>query len=306
MTESLPVELRQAAVASTAYRTVSPDVRASGLRTHQLRFENLSSGHFARVADEFLVGSRLRRWDRETALSTSAYFADPTVATLAALDGEVLDDDSLVRLPKGIRVRLELGDAVWRRRSVRIFSGDPVGFREMSTILRNAGAITAEGEVNLIQGGTANYRFRTVPSAGGLYPVELWVGALGIDGLDAGVYRYVPRYDGLVPVGEQATLARLLETFAVSDDQISVSSAAAVLLYVARPWRSMRKYGSRGLRFVMHEVGGMSQNVHLTATALGLGTVDCGGYYDDELHEVLGIDGVMTSVLHTALLGWRG
>lgn len=112
MGQELPADLRQAAVGNTSYRVSSPDVRASGLRTHQLRHENLSSGHLPRAAEEFLVASRLRRWDRETALSSSAYFADPTVATLAQLDAELVVEDTLTRLPEGVRTRLELGEAV--------------------------------------------------------------------------------------------------------------------------------------------------------------------------------------------------
>lgn len=301
-----PADLRQAAVATTLYRTVSPDVRAAGLRTHQLRFENLSSGAFPRVAEEFLVGSRLRRSDRESALSTSAYFADTTVATLAALDTEVLAEGDVRALPEGVRLRLELGDAISRRRSVRTFSADPVGLPELATILRHAGAVNAEGDVDLMSGGSVTYRFRTVPSAGGLYPVEIWFAALDVNGLDPGVYRYVPRHDGVARVGDNGMVARLLETFSVPDDQIGISSAAAAFMFVARPWRSMRKYGPRGMRFVLHEAGGIAQNVHLAAAGLGLGTVDCAAYYDDEMHDALGLDGVMTAVVHTALLGWQG
>ncbi|GAA2786927.1 SagB/ThcOx family dehydrogenase [Crossiella cryophila] len=306
MTELSASDLRQAAISCTSYRAVSPDVHASGLRTHQLRFENLSANGLPRPAEEFLVGGRLRRWDRESALSASAYFADPTVAALAELDTEVLRDDEIVQLPPNIRTRLELGEAVSRRRSTRTYSGDPVGLPELATLLRHVGAITAEGDVDLMRGGTVTYRFRTVPSAGGLYPVELWVAALNITGLSPAVYRYAPRLDGLVQVGDAGVLARLSGCFAIPDDQITISSAAAVLCYVARPWRTMRKYGPRGMRFVLHEIGGMSQNAHLTVAALGLGSVDCAGFYDDEVNEVLGLDGVLTAVLHTSVLGWQG
>lgn len=143
-------------------------------------------------------------------------------------------------------------------------------------------------------------------AAGGLFPVELWIVALGVDGLDRAVYRYLPRADGVVETASSEVVNRLLATFAIPEDQINIGSASAILLYVARPWRSMRKYGPRGMRFVMHETGGIAQNVHLTATALGLASVDCAGFHDDEVHTALGLDGVMTAVLHTTLLGWQG
>jgi SagB-type dehydrogenase family enzyme len=90
------------------------------------------------------------------------------------------------------------------------------------------------------------------------------------------------------------------------DEQISVSRANAVFLLIGQPWKSMRKYGPRGLRLLFLEAGAISQNVHLATAALGLGSVDCASVYDDEAHEVLGLDGLHEVLLHVLILGSIG
>jgi SagB-type dehydrogenase family enzyme len=79
-----------------------------------------------------------------------------------------------------------------------------------------------------------------------------------------------------------------------------------LLLLVGRPWRSMRKYGARGMRHVFLEAGAMAEHVHLAATALGLGSVDCSSVYDDEAHEALGMDGLYEALLHVVVVGSEG
>jgi SagB-type dehydrogenase family enzyme len=304
--EPVRAELAHAANTATAYRVRSPEVSSTALRTHQFRFDNLSSGQVPRPAEDFLVASRFSRWDREVTLSARDYVADPSVVMLSRLDEEPWPEGVTVALPSPGRLRMELGEAIARRRSVRLFSGDPVSLAQLATLARHAAATTAEADVDLAGGGRATLRFRTVASGGGLYPVEVHVAALGVTGLDRALYRYAPREDLLVRYGGAGAVGRVLEAFPVPDELISLNAAAAVLLFVGRPWRSMRKYGPRGLRFVLHEVGAMSHAVHLTVAALGLGSVDCSNYYDDEANDALGCDGVFGSLLHAVVVGWPG
>lgn len=97
-----------------------------------------------------------------------------------------------------------------------------------------------------------------------------------------------------------------METFVVPDENISCKYSNVIFLLVARPWKTMRKYGDRGLRFVFHETGAISQNIHLAVTGLGLGSVDCASICDDEMHEVLGFDGNFQTVTHTIVVGASG
>jgi SagB-type dehydrogenase family enzyme len=125
---------------------------------------------------------------------------------------------------------------------------------------------------------------RTAPSAGALYPLELYLVAGHITGLDAGVYRYVPARHQLTPVlaGDvRLALAR------AALDQDCVGQAAATLVFTAVTRRTTRKYGERGLRYVHIEVGHAAQNVFLQASALALATVTVGAFDDDAVARLL-------------------
>ncbi|CAL9535489.1 SagB/ThcOx family dehydrogenase [Streptomyces sp. enrichment culture] len=294
-------------VGINAYRVLAPEARAVGVRTHQLRFDNLGAetagSVSSRVAEDFLTASRLRAPDREGVLSASDYFGDTMVTTLAQLDDDPVPDHQRVELPPSVPATMELGEALMRRRSVRGYSGDPVAADELATVLRLADGVTAEADIELLRGGQETYRFRTAPSGGGLFPVALQVVALDVTGLDVGVYRYQPVRDVLVREGGRAVVDRVLDAFTTPGTAISFDTASALVVMVASPWRSMRKYGPRGLRFVLHETGCITQNIHLAVTSLGLASTDCASFVDDRLHAALGVDGVLRAAVHAVVLG---
>ena len=197
----------------------------------------------------------------------------------------------------------EVGQATLRRRSIRTFTGDQVPASELAAILRSSLAVTGVADVPLSDGSTVEYWYRAAPSGGGLYPVEAYIAVFRVDGLEPGVYRYSPRLDSLITVGDTGMGDAIRASLTVTDDQMSVSGAAAMVVLVGVPWRSMRKYGPRGLRFVFHEAGGIAGYMHLAATALGVGSSDCASYYDDQVNGALGLDGLSRLAIHTILLG---
>lgn len=296
-------DLVLSSVASTARRTISPGLAGVGLRTHALRLDNLSTERFPRPAEEFLLASRLRRWDRETLLSIASYSGDAEVVTRSRTDREPEAGADLLPLPEPQPLEVGLTAAVASRRSVRAWSGESVRLGELATVVRHAASVTAEGVADLTDGGSVPVALRACPSAGGLYPVQLWVAARRVEGVAPGVLRYLPDRDALVRHSGAEALDALLGSFDVQDGTVELDRAAAVLLLVARPWRVMRKYGPRGMRFVFHEAGAMAQSAHLAITALGLGAVDFSGFYDDESNNALDIDGVYECLVHTVIVG---
>ena len=108
-----------------------------------------------------------------------------------------------------------------------------------------------------------------------------------------------------VKTGED-TIERLVGCFSVREEVITLQRAATVALLVARPWRSMRKYGPRGLRYALLEAGAIAQNIHLATQALGFASVDCASVVDDEVHETLGLDGLYQTLVHAIILGYAG
>lgn len=295
-------------VAITSRRALSPGVDGVGLRTHGLRFDNLSDRRLPRPAEEFLVASRMRRWDRETLLSMAAYSTDGETVSRSRVDREPVKQAPLVRLPEQSPLAIGLTEALAARRSVREFTAAPMSVSALAAILRHAAGVTAVGEVDLTDGGVVTSTLRTHASAGGLYPAQAWVVARRVSNLPTGIYRYRPDEDGLTPLPDPD--GRLVERFCatrdVQDTTVDIEDAAAILLWVIRPWRSMRKYGARGLRFALQEVGAMSHSAALAVTATNLGSVDYSGFYEDEANDVLGLDGVLETLVHTTAVGVPG
>lgn len=162
--------------------------------------------------------------------------------------------------------------ALHERRSVREFVRTVLTQEEISQLLWAA------------QGITSRDGLRTAPSAGALYPLQLYLVAGMVRDLDPGVYKYAPSGHKLAKIiaGDQRH-----KLASAAHGQDCVAGAAAVLVFTAVERRTTRKYGSRGVRYVHIEIGHASQNVFLQATALGLGTVVVGAFEDDAVGELL-------------------
>src|SRR5207249_928322 len=141
---------------------------------------------------------------------------------------------------------------------------------------------------------------RAVPSAGALYPLELYAAALQVDDLSPGLYHFDPLAPGLEAMRSGLTTEELA---AVSTYPEIASSCAVLVLVAAIFGRTRFKYGLRGYRFALLEAGHVAQNLVLAATALGLAAVPLGAFYDRRADGFLGLDGVNESTLYMIALG---
>ena len=98
-------------------------------------------------------------------------------------------------------------------------------------------------------------------------------------------------------------MARLIHAFPIHPAVVDLTSASTIFFITAKFWRSRAKYGPRGYRYCLQEAGSACQNLCLAAVALGLGQVVLGGFYDDEVHQCLEIDGVDHGVITTVAVG---
>jgi SagB-type dehydrogenase family enzyme len=196
-----------------------------------------------------------------------------------------------LKLPAGGLPPVTLADTLRRRRSARRFADRALSLDELAAVLRAGYGVTrarAKAEAPAL---------RTAPSAGALYPLELYVAAQRVDRLEAGLYHYDPLAHELGELGDARELAPL------SPHSDVVESAAAMLFVAAIFWRSRFKYGLRAYRFTVLEAGHVSQNVLLAATALDLGGIVLGGFYDARVDALLGLDGVNESTLVAICVG---
>ena len=172
--------------------------------------------------------------------------------------------------------KISVEEAILRRRSVRRFADAPLTLEEVSQLLWAAGGKTVDG----ITGPT-----RAFPSAGGLYPFEIYLVVGNVDGLAAGIYRFDWQNHSITLVKEGDFRHKLMEA---SLRQRFVSVAPVSIIWVGDFARIKRFYGERGVsRYISMDVGGAGQNVHLQAEALDLVTVIVGAFRDEMVQYVL-------------------
>jgi SagB-type dehydrogenase family enzyme len=167
-----------------------------------------------------------------------------------------------------------LEELLRERRSVRDYADAPLTQDEVLKLLWAGQGITR------VWGG------RTAPSAGALYPLEIYLVAGDVENLSPGVYKYKPTQNTLSIVKDGDVRASLAAT---ALGQNCVKKGAIDIVIAAVYERTTRKYGSRGQRYVHIEVGHAAQNICLQATALGLGLAAVGAFDDARVKNILGM-----------------
>ncbi len=165
-------------------------------------------------------------------------------------------------------------EALHGRESVRSYSPSSLKLIEISQLLWSAQGVNRPGG------------YRTAPSAGALYPLEVYLVAGRVEDLSQGVYRYLPDGHALESIVQGD---RRDELCSGALGQECVSDGAAVLVIGAAYSRTGRKYGDRGSRYVHMEAGAAAQNIYLQAEALGLGTVLVGAFDDRAVRRLLSL-----------------
>ncbi len=211
----------------------------------------------------FKVGSRILTPENST-----------NAVVLENQSGSILNQsEGMIKLPGVVTDgQMSLEKAMSLRRSIRAYADEPLSLADLSQLLWSAQGITNERG------------FRTAPSAGATFPLEIFVVVNRVEGLDNGIYHYRPFEHELEFLRTDDVLEPL---FRACLSQSMILDAGATLVFAAVFERTTARYGSRGERYVYNEIGHASQNVHLQAAALDLGTVVIGAYRDDEVEEIL-------------------
>ncbi len=199
----------------------------------------------------------------------------------------IIGEVRMIKLPEPRRdSNFSLEKAINERRSVRTYKDSPLTLKEVAQLLWAAQGKVASGK-------------RATPSAGATYPMEIYLIAGEVEGLEPGLYKYV--YDEhslqLVKVGD---LRRVVSERALRQDMILKAPVTIVISAVFE--RTRARYGARAERYVYMEAGHIGQNIYLQATALGLGTVAVGAFIDEEVKRVLGIK---EEPLYLFPVGWK-
>ena len=174
---------------------------------------------------------------------------------------------------------MSVEEAIHGRRSIRGFTKGALTLAEVSQLLWSAGGKTVDG----VTGPTRAY-----PSAGAAYPLEIYLVAGNVKGVEPGVYRYNWKENSITQI-KKGDLRNALAGAAYG--QSMMKQAPVTIVITAAFEKTTRRYGERGLkRYVPMDVGHLGQNVHLQAESMGLGTVMVGAFFDNKVAKVLGVE----------------
>ncbi len=186
--------------------------------------------------------------------------------------------------------RLNVATAMTTRRSRRRYNTQStLSLEHLSRLLYLAQGITWDER-----------EFRTVPSSGALYPLEIYPIVHRVDGLEPGLYHHAVQNHQLELV-KAGDLRQPLITAGLNQDFLGEAQVCFVVSGIFQ--RTRWKYHERTYRYVLMEAGHLGQNLYLAATALGLGVCGIGAFFDDPLNELLEVDGEEEAALYLVTVG---
>ncbi len=202
-------------------------------------------------------------------------------ATLIDLDSpQSLSDPSMT-----------LKEAIGRRRTVREYAEAPLTLQELSFLLW-----ATQGVHEVVESGS--HAFRSVPSAGCRHPFETYLIVKRVTGLKPGLYRYLALDHKLCFLSTADELANR-----ASNDDWLQPGEAVLFVWTAVPYRTEWRYGILSHKMIAIEAGHICQNLYLAGVALGVGTCAIGAFPQDEIDDILAVDGNDEFSLYMASVG---
>jgi len=183
------------------------------------------------------------------------------------------------------------------RRTHREFAKTALSPESVSNLLQTTWGVQGYVETNVF----GKLPYKTSPSGGARHPIEVYLVALRVKGLDRGIYHYQAKDNRLTKIPGKVSARR---ASAYCADQPYFGEAAALFIMTAVFARTMWKYGrARAYRVVLLEAGHLGQTFCLTATRLGLAPFSTAALKDSMIEKDLGIDGISESVLYVTGVG---
>jgi len=206
-----------------------------------------------------------------------------------------IDDISLGENP--------LREVIGERKSHRFYTEDSLSLEELSFLLwatQGIREVSPDGE-----------RFyRNVPSGGNRHSLETYLSIHRVEGVERGLYRYLPIEHKLVPVridpniAEETHVGLMAQETRVNDERYNFTRECAVaFIWTTTPYRSEWRYAMVAHRMIAIDAGHICQNLYLACGAIGAGVCAIGAIDQAEIDKVLGVDGEDEFVLYAATVG---
>ncbi|MDD1724438.1 MAG: SagB/ThcOx family dehydrogenase [Methanospirillum sp.] len=188
--------------------------------------------------------------------------------------------------------RIDLSAAIESRESIRRYSDKPLTLAEVSYLLW-----CTQGVKWIFDDVT----FRTVPSSGARHAIDTYLLVNRVEGLKPGLYRFLALEHALGTILEDEYTSELIERACF--DQKFISGSAACFIWVADIYRMTWRYGERGFRDIFLDAGHVCQNLYLSAQAVDSGVCAIGAFRDEEINDLLDLDGEKKFVIYLAAVG---
>ncbi|MGD0276081.1 MAG: SagB/ThcOx family dehydrogenase [Syntrophales bacterium] len=189
--------------------------------------------------------------------------------------------------------KIDLKSAIRNRESCRSYSNKPVSIEELSFLLWATQGIKQKLD--------AGHALRTVPSAGCRHALETYLCVLNIQGLDQGIYRYLPLEHQLLFEFTEENLHRKIVQAVLG--QPYPGEAAATFIWTSIPYRMEWRYGIAAHKVIAIDVGHVCQNLYLACEAIGAGTCAIAAYDQEGIDKLLRLDGHDEFTIYLASVG---
>lgn len=188
---------------------------------------------------------------------------------------------------------ISLVEAIKNRRSHRHYKNIPLSLEELSFLLW-----ATQGIRLITQNGTA---FRTVPSAGCRHAFETYLCVINVEGLEKGLYRYLPLTHKLllISLNENISEEIIIATF----NQNFTGKGAVTFVWTTIPYRMEWRYNLASHKVIAVDVGHVCQNLYLACSAVGCGACAVGAYHQEMIDELIGVDGEDEFTIYLATVG---
>lgn len=230
----------------------------------------------------------------------SAYLTRPEAILQTAANKKGLRNSKRIYLENAVDANNEsLLECLKKRRSCRDFSSKALSLEELSAIL--SGGVGLNGISNPVGYPDLDIFMRPYPSGGGLYPIEVYAIGLNIKGKEPFIAHYSCSENSLSMLDESASRKSIESAFMLSTEQLR--NVPLIVVFSGVFQRTTIKYGDRGFKLALLEAGHACQNILLMCESISLGASAWSSYYDNEVDNLIGINGVDESIMHAVIIG---
>lgn len=286
-----------------------------GIKNSEAVYRGALASEVTRLnSEEYLLNAKKSSIDISTIIGVSSYSSFHIMISLSQrllLEKNVHENGDAIKFPIYRNVNAPIGSVIRSRRSVRDFKGNPLSLEDLSTILYYGDGVSGDFDFNLDKDeyGTISLgedymgKVRTAPSGGGLYPIYLYIVVLNVEGLNKGIYKYMPLTHSLekIKIFDDKDLEYYFSTNNLGVE-INMEKVGASIYYVYSMYENSRKYGDMALQFALIETGEIAENIHLVATAENIAVCDVGGFDKVKTEELIDLDGLTNHIVHLTLI----